>query len=172
MKNQRIKININRTPLKSEEINNLQNFGSVLKGAKAFNTPFYKEGWFWGAAGTACVAAIVLVLVFNGPANTEAGAPKAQTSFIQPAMPGVDVEFASFEVESGKADILQMPTGTRVLIPACPFVDKDGKEITGKVQIRFREFRDPVDFAISGIPMTYDSAGQQYIFESAGMFEI
>ena len=42
----------------------------------------------------------------------------------------------------------------------------------GEVELRYREFHDAVDFFVSGIPMTYDSAGVKYQFESAGMMEM
>lgn len=40
------------------------------------------------------------------------------------------------------------------------------------VKITYREFADPIDFFVSGIPMEYDSAGRKYNFESSGMCEI
>ena len=61
---------------------------------------------------------------------------------------------------------------SKVIIPAGAFCDANGKDITGKVDIKYREFHNPADFFVSGIPMTYDSAGKQYTFESAGMLDI
>src|SRR5690606_38382784 len=51
-------------------------------------------------------------------------------------------------------------------------MDKNGVIVSGKVDITYREFSDPVDFFLSGIPMNYDSGGTNYNFESAAMCEI
>ena len=48
-----------------------------------------------------------------------------------------------------------------------------GTIVTNKtIDIRFTEYKDVADQIISGIPMTYDSAGTKYMFSSAGMVEI
>jgi len=57
-------------------------------------------------------------------------------------------------------------------IPADVLVDKDGFPVKGKVQIRYREYRNAAQTAFSGIPMVYSEKGQEYNFNSAGMFEI
>lgn len=187
MKNQRIKINIDRTPIDSKSIGQMQDFGAVMKGYSAATLPFYKKWWFWGGTGAAVIgAAIISSSAFNfkaeqpKPAETEqVTTPAQQTSqsaqdaaFIKPAFKGFDVDFTSYTVTSGEARAIEVKGGTRIEIPACPFITADGQEIDGKVEIKYREMNDPVDFAVSGIPMTYDSAGQKFVFESAGMFEI
>ncbi|HTF05114.1 MAG TPA: hypothetical protein VK826_13895, partial [Bacteroidia bacterium] len=44
--------------------------------------------------------------------------------------------------------------------------------VTGNVDLSFREFYSATDIILSGIPMGYDSAGTNYLFQSAGMFDI
>ncbi len=179
----KIKININRNPISSQEIGAMQNFGSVLKGTQAIALPFYKKWWFMGSAGVAIIVSIIVaVFTFNNSKpNAQVAAPLApaitiaktqQKAFIQPAFKGFDVDFTSFWVQSGKGKKITMPSGTIIKIPACHFTYKSGETVMGDVEIRYREMNDPVDFAVSGIPMTYDSAGQKYTFESAGMFEV
>jgi hypothetical protein len=51
-------------------------------------------------------------------------------------------------------------------------VNRNGQEIIGDVEIQYREFHDQADIIASGIPMQYDSAGTNYTFESAGMFDV
>jgi hypothetical protein len=63
-------------------------------------------------------------------------------------------------------------SGTEIIIPPSSFVDKKGQPITGEVEIDFREFRDPVDFIVSGIPMSFQTEQEVSQFRSAGMFEI
>jgi hypothetical protein len=190
MKNQRIKININRKPIEHQKVDDNKNFGAVMAGFTAITLPFYKKWWFWGATGTAVVAAAIIgVSAFNYKAGTEASASAeekvtqiqavaspaevaAYEPFIKPAFKGFNVDFETYIVTSGQEKFIETPGGTKIRIPACHFLYADGSEVQGKVEIRFREMKDPVDFAVSGIPMTYDSAQQEYLFESAGMCEI
>jgi len=146
-----------------------------MKGYSAAKAPFYKKGWFIGSASAVVALTIVGVLLLqetDKPQQTEIQNTPVTEAFIKPALPGVNVEYSSYTVQSGLADTIEVASGSRIIIPPCPFVDKNGNELKGEVEIKYREFRDGVDFAISGIPMTYDSAGKKFVFESAGMFEI
>lgn len=167
-----MKININRKPISSHEIAPMQDFSAVMKGYAAVNQPFYKNPWFAGGAATFLVAAIVVVYLVVGKSNSQPTVQEGTKPFIQPAIEGVDIQFASYKVNSGSGDTIVTEGGTKIIVPACPFKNEKGEEVKGEVEIRYREFRDPVDFALSGIPMTYDSAGTKYTFESAGMCEI
>src|SRR5690606_5926673 len=60
---------------------------------------------------------------------------------------------------------------SRFSIPKNAFLGQDGKPVSGPVRIEYREFMDPASIFLSGVPMKYDSAGSQYNFSSAGMFE-
>jgi hypothetical protein len=51
-------------------------------------------------------------------------------------------------------------------------LDDQGKVITGKVIVRFKEFSDALDQYLTGVPMTYDSAGKKFQFVSSAMCEI
>lgn len=83
-----------------------------------------------------------------------------------------DVKYQKFHVNADSTSVIIMPTGTKFTIPPHSLVDANGNIIKGNVQIVCREFFDPVDIALAGVPMTYDSAGKQYQLETAGMFEI
>ncbi|HRD40305.1 MAG TPA: hypothetical protein PLC65_16880, partial [Bacteroidia bacterium] len=63
-------------------------------------------------------------------------------------------------------------TKSKIKVPQNAFVNKAGPDIIGDVEIQYREMHDQADIIASGIPMTYDSAGTKYHFESAGMFDI
>ena len=91
---------------------------------------------------------------------------------VKPPLKNVNVNFENYLVDANQKTILKYQTGSIIKIPNDAFVDKNGKPVFGKVIIKYREFHDPADFFVSGIPMTYDSAGVQYHFESAGMLEI
>lgn len=185
MKNSKMKININRKPIDSHEIGRMQDFGAVMKGFGVATIPFYKKWWFATGSGVAVVGAIIVAVatLYNKPdvetiVTENAPVPVTQVSeiqqeaFIKPAFKGFDVDYTSIWVNSGQAKDYALPSGTVLKIPACHFTDANGDAIQGKVEIRYREMNDGVDFAVSGIPMSYDSAGQEYLFESAGMFEV
>lgn len=93
-------------------------------------------------------------------------------SFVRPAFKNVNIQLDEFDVVAEKGDTIYYKTGSIIVFPENAFVDKNGKCIKGNVKIQYREFADPIDFFISGIPMDYDSAGINYNFESSGMCEI
>ncbi|QNR25064.1 hypothetical protein [Croceimicrobium hydrocarbonivorans] len=76
----------------------------------------------------------------------------------------------AFKAETGAT--LKFESGTRIIIPANAIQDSNGQLIQGEVEIRLREYKDPIDYFIAGINMAYDSAGTQYSLESAGMCEV
>lgn len=96
---------------------------------------------------------------------------RAYNNVRQP-IPGVDVEKDVHVMDASAGTKFYYRTGTEVVIPKNAFVDAIGYPVKGDVVIDYREFRDPVDFIVSGIPMTYTENGEVRHFESAGMFEI
>lgn len=105
-----------------------------------------------------------------GMENTAAFTPKYK--YVNPPIAGIDVERTQYKLNPTIDNVIMYPTGTKIFIPANAFSDKDGKPVTTPVTLSYREFRDPVDFLVSGIPMKYDTAGEVGNFESAGMFEL
>lgn len=67
---------------------------------------------------------------------------------------------------------LSYSSGTKVNIPPDAFVDENGNPVEGNVTIGYREYKNPLDFLLSGIPMGSDSGGVKGQFISAGMFEL
>lgn len=76
------KINLDRKKLTKDYIESKQNFDSVLTKLKASNTPtLASKGWFYGAIGTASVAAIIGVGMLVSANNTTSDSSKlAQTN--------------------------------------------------------------------------------------------
>ncbi|HEU4719520.1 MAG TPA: hypothetical protein VFU15_16870, partial [Bacteroidia bacterium] len=91
---------------------------------------------------------------------------------VKPPVPGPGVCKNVYSTSTLTGAELDYPSGTKISIPANAFVDANGNAVTGNVTIDYREFRDPVDILLSGIPMDYDSAGHNGHFVSAGMFEM
>jgi hypothetical protein len=63
-------------------------------------------------------------------------------------------------------------SGSIVLIDENAFVEKNGNNYDGDVTLFYREFRNPVDIMLSGIPMKNTINGEEKIFKSGGMYEI
>jgi hypothetical protein len=82
------------------------------------------------------------------------------------------VEFEFHVIDPQVESIVTLITGTSISIPANSLIDSEGKVVNDIAYVKVSEFRNPVDFFLSGIPMTYDSAGTEYTFESAGMIQI
>lgn len=95
-----------------------------------------------------------------------------KTAFISPAFSTFNIEFENRSINAAFGDTLSFASGSKVIFPKNSLVDKNGNLISGKVEVKFREFKDPLDFFIAGVPMQYDSANTDYTLESAGMCEI
>lgn len=106
----------------------------------------------------------------NFASNSSSFLPKYK--YVDPPIKGIDVEREKHLINPKIENIITYPSGTKIRIPANTFVDKNGAPVNSSVTISYREFRDPVEFLVSGIPMKYDTAGEVTNFESAGMFEL
>lgn len=191
------KVNINREKISSEEIASRRDFDAVLKnyasGPARMSKPFYKSsGFIAGAAVVVTAAVATWWYTSTHSASKEelsesSSHPKTESfqnttrqftdkslakSFISRPFKNVDIKYRSYTVNAGKGAELTHSTGSKVKVPAGAFADANGNDVHGNVELRYREFHDPIDFFISGIPMTYDSAGTTYHFESAGMMEL
>jgi len=96
----------------------------------------------------------------------------AAQNFIQPPFSDLKPVFAKYGVNPNAGGVYEYPSGSKLIVPAAAFVDGSGRMLEGEVTLHYREMHDFVDFFLSGIPMTYDSAGVVYNLESAGMIEM
>ncbi len=161
------KININRTPPTPEDIARLRNFDEVLGSINGAIKPLYLRLWFVSAAAATVIIGLVgSVILLTHPENSKL----SDRPFINPAP--ITIQNETYTVNCDDSTGIITPSGSIIQIPKGSLVDQNGKVVSGVVDVQYREFRDPVDFMCSGIPMTYDSAGTNYFFESGGMFEI
>lgn len=86
--------------------------------------------------------------------------------------PDLNPAYTEYEIQAEKGMLLSYKTGSKIIVPANAFLDKDGNIVKGKVKLRYREFHNPLEIFLAGIPMAYDSAGTSFTFESAGMIEM
>lgn len=122
--------------------------------------------------GMIAFAVIILLYSCTSPIKPDQTALAAPSSAIKPPLKNVNVPFEHYEVDAEKGDTFFYKTGSILIFPPNSFVDKEGAKVTGKIDIQYREFQDPLDYYLAGIPMEYDSAGKRYMFVSSGMCEI
>jgi len=129
--------------------------------------PFYRRGRFLTSGSAIIVAvAVTMIVLFDDKAETP------ENKFISPPIVQATIPIDSFTVDADSITDIEYKSGSKLHIPAGAFRDAQGNLINGKVILTYREFHDQKDIFLSGIPMTYDSAGTTYVFESAGMMEI
>lgn len=121
------------------------------------------------------VGLVVAIVSCNQNIKNEPQAPQAPQNtsrFIHPPNEKMDIPYKEYSVDAAKGDTIVYESGSILQFPANAFVDKQGKVVTGKVQVKYREFSSPIDFYLAGIPMQYDSAGKSYTFSSSAMCEV
>ncbi|MEQ1734684.1 MAG: hypothetical protein ABL940_13495, partial [Bacteroidia bacterium] len=171
-----IKINLNRPELTPEEINANKRFKTVYESV--IQRPTYKRfinRKYFG--GLLLVLAITTVLVVDWHEEKEKKIVAVKNNnttvaFINKPFKTLDIPFSEYEIIAEKGDTIYHKTGSILVFPANSLLDKYGNIAKGHVKIMYKEFLDPIDFFVSGIPMNYDSSGVKYVFESSGMCEI
>lgn len=159
----------NREPLTEEDVKKGQDFDKFLKTYSAAKPPFYKTGTFYLSVVT---IGIVIVVGSYFAMNNSDESKNAETAFVQAPLNGIDIADTIYTVDAVNGGEFIYNTGTLIRIPEGGFLDSAGNVVKGNVEIHYREFHNTADIFLAGIPMTYDSAGTKYHFESAGMLEI
>jgi hypothetical protein len=159
-----------RKKLSDEEIQQQMNFDKFISGYTPAKVWFAKGTKFYGL-----LSSTIAVLTVAGYMALHSQKKETATSlepFINPPIASLDKPTETFFCNNLNDTTLIYSTGTLVNIPESAFVDENGNDIKGAIQLKYREFHDPIDILFGGIPMTYDSANVHYEFESAGMFEV
>ncbi len=190
------KFNINRQPVPDEEINSHKDFGELVNKFKKqsiekarSDASFLKNKKATYSAIIAGVAVICTVTYFSvfkkeppketthdkiatNQNTTNSPKTKSNKTFITPPISRLNVPYTSYKVKAEEGATLKHKSNSKIIIPKKAFVDKQGLDIVGDVEIKYREFHNQADIIASGIPMIYDSAGVQTTLESAGMIDI
>jgi hypothetical protein len=80
--------------------------------------------------------------------------------------------FTSYEIDNTQKQEVKYSSGTVIHIEPNSVTYADGKPVTGNYNLEYREFRNPAEIALSGIPMTINEHGEMMHFSSVGMYEI
>lgn len=173
------KINMNKSPLSESEINIAKDFDKILaKHGDPETKPKSSNNKFKIIIGGAVVTLIGCALWFlpgkDSQKNNEIPQENADLSKlnINPLLKGVNIPVDTYSLIAENGANFTTTEGTNITVPENAFLDKDGNIVSGEVELKFREFHDVPSLFAAGINMTYDSAGTEYHFESAGMFEI
>jgi hypothetical protein len=162
----------------SEQISKHQNFERLHKDFSLIKKLLLKKTLLWtgliSGVAIATVAVVLTVLKKEDKQNPVAETASAVTvpAYVLPPLPEKNIACMIAHISSKDGAELTYPNGSKISIPANAFVNANGNVVSDSVEIRYREFHDPLDIFLSGIPMRYDSAGTAYTFESAGMIEI
>ncbi|NVO03373.1 MAG: hypothetical protein HXX09_11800 [Bacteroidetes bacterium] len=116
------------------------------------------------------ILAIIVISVFY-KCNNSTKNVVAHVEFKSP-FKDVSVNPDSTVIDPQKKAEIKTKKGSKFSIPENAFVFDDGSIVKEPVNVKIREFNNSAEILISGIPMKCDSAGQEFNFESAGMFEI
>ena len=168
----KIKINIDRPQVKSEDIASRQNFDKVLDGYQKLKPPIFKNPWFYGAIGVASLAILFTIGSLNSNTDTYENKitsnnqelPK-DTKCIHSPIESVNVDFKTYTVNTTKEETINLPSGTIITIPKGSLILNSNET---KIEIKVREFNSKSESFIAGIPMDEKEGA----FESAGMIEI
>lgn len=166
----RYRINIDNTPPSKAKIDAYKDFDALHKRYKVQSRYDFWRRLYRNPKYFAVLAALVAVGVLVYQSSLEQ-APKI-AAYIAPPIPPKNIPPVILESSLEGADTLSYESGTNIHVPAAAFVDEENQPVTGKVEIRYREFRDASEIFIAGIPMEYDSAGKVHSLESAAMLEV
>lgn len=109
------------------------------------------------------------LLVQRGEAEPLAAAqPEPPQSIFNPPFETTPSPIDSLTVDHD-GGVLMLSSGTQITVPAAAFVDTAGMPVTEPVELTVREFLNPIETWLGGIPM---NAGKDAVFRSAGMMEI
>lgn len=87
-------------------------------------------------------------------------------------IPGIIINDTIYKLNSFETREFYYSSGTKLLIDKNSFLTANGTTYNGPVKLFYREFRNPVEIMLSGIPMTTNFDNQEILFKSGGMYQI
>ncbi|MCZ8285808.1 MAG: hypothetical protein O9353_10180, partial [Bacteroidia bacterium] len=90
---------------------------------------------------------------------------------IRQPIPGIDINDTTFVFDTSDKGSFTYESGTTLNFDRQAFLTESGQKYEGMVTVFYREFRNPVEIMLSGIPMTNKVEGKMQVFKSGGMYE-
>jgi hypothetical protein len=191
----KLKFTIDRPKISDEEIKQRQNFEDLVEQFKkqSLKKAQGDETWWKNKkvqyssviAGTIVICTISYLTLFKNQSKkttkhetlttqqTNIGPEtKKPKKLIEEPSKKLKLKYTIYTINNAKGGEIKHTTYSKIKIPKKTFVDKSGNDIIGDVTIEYKEFHDVGDVVLSGIPMAYDSVGNKFNFETAGMFDI
>ena len=142
----------------------------VKSRARLRYMPFY-------AISVAAAIALVLTFVFVIHPRMQKALPDekayfAARPFVLPPLKDFKTAPEGKTLNVNQGGVFEYESGSRLVVPVAAFMDDRGRLVEGEVEIYYQEINDIAGLFLSGIPMTYDSAGVRYNLESSGMVEV
>ena len=97
---------------------------------------------------------------------------KSQLACIKQPIPGININDTVYNFNPSQKTYFAYESGTKLMIDKNAFYTQNGTQYNGIVKLFYREFRNPVEIMLSGIPMTNEVDGKTQLFKSGGMYEI
>jgi len=146
-----------------------KDFNKVLSKYNRLRRPFYRSPKFLSMVAVSTIVIMLIFMVDEKKAYSNGSYTAAYHSPI-----GIPVEHELIKLTIEKDKPIQVITngGTLINIPENTLVDSAGNLVTGKVDLKYRDFLDQKEVFLSGVPMNYDSNGVNMNFKSGGMFEM
>lgn len=157
------KINKNRPEISSNDINKTKDFDYIIKHSKK-TFPYRKSLIIGGILSSFILIGIVLL-----NRQKEIQTPIKNNKVYSPI--NFDNNHEVFTIATDTNSRITTKDNSIIEIPSNAFM-LNGQTVTDSVQLKFEKYTTIPEIFISQIPMTYDSANNQYHFESAGMFNI
>jgi len=167
-------IHIDRPILSGAEVNQYKDFKALMDHFSGIPAKIpMKKGWYKFGIPFISVAFLSLfVWLVIIPLADNKDQQVEEFRFINPPLPGADIPYIVILIEELHDTVIHIPPATTIELKRNGLADSAGNLVNGPVEIRFRQIMNPAEIFLSGIPMTYDSAGIRSTFESAGMIEI
>lgn len=91
---------------------------------------------------------------------------------IKQPIPGIDINDTVYNFNAMTGRTILYESGSQITVDKNAFVTLSGQNYTGNVKLFYREFRNPVEIMLSGIPMSTKVGEKMELFKSGGMYEI
>ena len=164
----------NPPPLQSEDILKHKNFDALFAQFEAHpqsnseipnnlaapTAPISKIPIWLGWSAGLVAASVALFFLVKNVIPAENNSVLFTTPLALQSPINVQKSFTTFSIENTDT-LLTAKSGSTIKIPASAFVNKDGKAITGKVDIQYKELHDHVDMFLAGLPQTSKHKNRQ-----------
>lgn len=141
----------------------LKNDGTLQNIEMAYFGDFYKAN----KTGVKTNKAISKTTIQSTPI-----AYQSKLDCIKQPIPGININDTLYSFNPSQKISFTYESGTKLTIDRNSFLTQNGSLYNGTVKLFYREFRNPVEIMLSGIPMTNIVNGETQLFKSGGMYEL